>query len=279
VVAPYFSMSELNSDKWLPVNLQMLGATAEMEQEIPVFAEIVITTRLLEMESEINEIVEAYSRRQCAGYLLWVSNFPEDKQPVKTVRAYRKVVKTLSSGERPVISLYSGFLAPLCHEDGIAGFSHGPGYGEDRDIVPVGGGLPQPKYYFTPLHRRLPYHMVNLAIRRLRWTAAEFHNRVCDCDVCKDALGADMSNFRRFGRTDSTVGMDGRVYSYAAPETRMLCNSHFIRAFDIERRHTVSTPVAEVCDGLREDLSFYEPHFGEEAAHLGVWADAFSRPL
>jgi hypothetical protein len=121
--------------------------------------------------------------------------------------------------------------------------------------------------------------MVALAIRRLGWSAGEFHRQVCGCDVCRGVLEGDISNFREFGRTDTTMGADGRTYSYAAPKTRTLCNSHFIRAFEIERRRVMTRPLDEVCEALRDASETYARHFGEDASHLDVWAEAFSHAL
>jgi len=181
VIAPYFYMDTISLRQWLPTNADLVSIVVRSGQPVPVFAEIVIDKRLLEDREAIDDIVATYEPLQCNGFLIWISDFSEHAASRLTLRRFRDLVSRLGAGGRPVYNLYGGYFSALLAFDGqLSGFCHGPGYGEERNVVPVGGGIPRPKYYFTPLHRRFLHRRIELFLVQEEWTAEQFLREVCD---------------------------------------------------------------------------------------------------
>lgn len=103
--------------------------------------------------------MQSLSRDQC-GVCFYLDRWI---WPFETTNAHRSAFKALLIGltnlkMKPIMA-YGGYDAILlCHKDisyRMYGVAQSVGYGENRAVTPVGGGLPVNKYYFYPLHDRL----------------------------------------------------------------------------------------------------------------------------
>lgn len=276
VIAPYFYMNVTSFEDWLPINCSLVSIATRSHQEVPVFAEIVLDRQILEDDESIGRIVREYGALECDGFLIWISDFSEHGASRLALRGFRNLVRMLGGGERPVYNLYGGYFSALLYFDGLTGFCHGPGYGEMRNVVPVGGGIPRPKYYFTPLHNRFLHREIELLLAQEGWTAEQFLREVCDCSICRLVIDENIDNFRIFGETEVRLRDDGT--SYHIPTARAARNStlHYMHAKrrEVENVRNASDRSALIAD-LVATYRRFEPSFGPaEAGHLVTWARA-----
>ena len=104
--------------------------------------------------------------------------------------------------------MHGGYLSALLSKRGLTGFSHGVGYGESKDVVPVIGVIvPVVNYHYPPLHIRTGIAEIERALTELEiFDADDFHEKVCDCTVCKGVIAGDLKNLRQFGEFVLKVG-------------------------------------------------------------------------
>ncbi len=200
-IAPYFYMSSTTFNFWIELNKNLIDKSVELEKDLPVFGYILISKDAF-FDDELNsKLIEKYGKTKASGIMLWIESFSEHSATEAELKKYKKFVSEMSKDNRKIISLYGGYFSIMLQKYGLYGVTHGPGYGETREVTPVGGGLPKPKFYFPGLHERLSFREVLFAIRRkAKWTtAAQYYENICDCSCCKKIIGQDISNFGRYG--------------------------------------------------------------------------------
>lgn len=278
VIAPYFYLDITSYKQWIDYNIGFVNTVLELEGEIPVCCEIVISRKLLHQENILlNDIAEKYKQLKCDCFLIWINDFPESKVVEDEVVSLRRFISSITENGQPIINLYGGYLSALLSFDGLTGFCHGPGYGENRNIVPVGGGLPHPKFYFTPLHQRILADNVDFYLKKKRISVREFYSNICDCPVCRETLQNTIENFHGFNVRIKKKRVDSYPFSYASEKTKELNNSHYIQARYKEITRVKSTHKTELLDELKEAQNRYLDRFGSDwASHLSTWHDALS---
>ena len=82
----------------------------------------------------------------------------------------------------------------------MTGVAHGPEFGEYRSVVPVGGGIPIPKYYMRELHIRMMYESALRLIENMGWRsdAETYYKNVCGCKECRDVIKDDIGKLHAF---------------------------------------------------------------------------------
>lgn len=277
LIAPYFYMESGTIDKWLGLNLDLAEAAKKVAPNGEVYAEIVIDRGILDSQPEIDRITGAYvGLDRCDGFLIWISDLDEHEAGLSTLAGLKRLVASLSKTGKPVINLFGGYYSLLLTVSaGLTGVCHGPGYGEERDVVPVGGGLPVSKYYLTPVHRRLLYSQVELLVNTPVWSSAgQFHGEVCSGETCKSVLHGDLSNFYKFG--EETVTQKGRrTYSFPTTDARYLTTQHYLEAKAQEFSFVSSASHSDVLGQLREARDRYQAFMtGAQLRYLDTWTEA-----
>lgn len=281
IIPPYFYLDINSWEYWIDLNVEFVKIALMLGEKIPIFCEIVFSKALLHDEQNLlDKIAERYRALDCQGFLIWVSDFPEYRASVNEILSLRKFIKKLKDREKPIINLYGGYLSALLFFDGLTGFCHGPGYGEDRDIVPIGGGLPYPKYYFTPLHRRILTEQVEWFIKASRLSVRDFCSQVCDCEICKGTLQNSIDNFAKFGEKRYSTRTDGLPFSYATERAKELNNRHYLYAKQKEILDITSLTKQESLSKLKDAEKKYIHYFSSEGvSHLGAWHRALSQTI
>lgn len=278
-VAPYFYMDVSNFSNWLPVNLSLIKVAKDVEPESQVFGEIVIDRGILDDTEIWQAIAEAYvAIEECDGFLIWISDFSEHEASKSQLVNMRQFVEHLARKEKPVYNLYGGYYSILLYHHGLAGVCHGPGYGEDRHVVPVGGGIPRPKYYLTPIHERQLHSDVQILIDQGAWTSIEdFYREVCNSEICQTVLDGDLKNFYRFGKVEPRQRKDGVYYNVPLPETIEIMNFHYLEAKANEFAKVVSTDIVELTQQMKDAHKKYRKFMPEsQLRHLTTWAEIIS---
>lgn len=280
IIPPYFYLDVGSWPEWLDLNVEFVNTAVGLEEKAPIFCEIVFSKALLDYEDNLLKIADRYHVLNCGGFLIWVSDFAEHRASMHEIVSLRKFIRRLTKGGKPIVNLYGGYLSALLFFDGLSGFCHGPGYGEDRDIVPVGGGLPVPKYYFRPLHRRIPAEQVELFIRERQLSSRGFWSEVCNCKTCRETLRNSIDNFARFGEKIHSRRTDGLPFSYATEPAKELNNFHYLYSRQTEIENVASRTKKSLVSELRVAQKRYLPYFSSEwVSHLETWYQALSKPI
>jgi hypothetical protein len=280
VIAPYFYLDIASWEYWINPNLEFIQIALEQEREIPVFGEIVLERIILQEPKILDEIAERYNSTNSIGFFIWVSNFPEYEATTDEIISLRKFIKKLSSKNHVIINLYGGYLSALLFFDGLKGFCHGPGYGENRHILPVGGGLPNPTYYFPPLHRRIPTAQIDLFRAQSRISHLDFYSTICRCPTCAGVIQDSIENFDQFGQTAQAFRKDGKPFSYVTGEAKELNSFHYLYVRQNEILDIQNLEKEGLLTKLQDAERMYSQFFSREmVSHLMVWHEALSKVI
>ncbi len=213
IISPYFMLkkdyldSEIHS--WMGLNKECYNKTkSKADPSENVATQIVIEKELLvkpiffkEIESMFNDLSGVYT-------FLWIDDFDSFETNSKYQDGFLKLLQLFSKMDVYPIMAYGGYDAILLCNKNIThrlyGVAQSVGYGESRQITPVGGGLPVNKYYFLPLHRRLRFSDAADILRSNNYFdqsvsnaqhAADYYNHICHCNQCREVIKKDIDNF------------------------------------------------------------------------------------
>ena len=288
VVAPYFFLSHNTLADWLEINIACAGASirAASKWKIPLAVQVVLSREVLTNQNLRETLKTQYtSRTRPEVFLVWVDAFSEQRasedELVALVDLFRGLGKTA-----PVINLYGGFFSIAAARLGVieelVGVTHGLEYGEDRPILPVGGGIPTAKFYLPVLHARLAFRDAVRAVRRLNGfkSAEDFHEKVCDCRECRRVIVKDPeTEFAQYGET-RPIAFSRRgatvVREFPLPETRDRSVRHYMWSKDREYRAHISQ------EALLRELKRASSDLGgvlglDSTKHCEIWARVLSR--
>jgi len=274
IIAPYLNIDINSWKESTGLNSSFFEISANLKVDTDIYCEIVLDRVLLHKSEIVEYILESYSSLNCKGYLFWISDFPEHSTAIDEIDAIRKIVEKLSAGGREVINLYGGYLSCILSYYGLTSVCHGPGYGEERNIVPVGGGLPVPKYYFPPLHLRMKTDVIEWYLKEAKISSKKFYDEICDCPICKEVIKEDVSNFFRFGERHHSIRADGIPFSYPTERAKYLNTLHFLYARYKEIEDINVKDKQEILNNLEISRNKYIPYFGPDCNHLKIWHDA-----
>ena len=174
--------------------------------------------------------------------------------------------------------MHGGLFSLLLSKHGVSGVSHGTGYGEQKDVVPViGQSTPMVRYYLPPLARRLGVPQIERAFDSLGiHTAEDFYERVCDCAVCKGVVSTSLDEFSAFG--DMHFSRPSSKRRAQTPAAAKRCRFHFLLARLRERDEIRATDLEALLERLRNAAHTWgaEPSLRGEALHLARWIEALA---
>ena len=277
VMAPYFYMSSTTFNFWIELNRTFIDRSVEIEKELPVFGYILISEDAFFDDEVRQQLTESYKNTKASGIMLWIESFSEHAATEAELKKYKSFVSEMSQNDKKIITLYGGYFSITLQKYGLYGVTHGPGYGESREVTPVGGGLPKPKFYFPSLYERLSFREVMFAIRQIAkfTTAEQYYENVCDCTCCKKIIGKDISNFSKYGESKSGVRKDGIAFEYQTTQARILNTAHYLFRKDKEFKDVERKSIQEIREELEGDVKRYKKYFGiEGVGHLYNWSKA-----
>ena len=156
VIAPYFYLHDYDYDEWLNLNMKCIESSISIMKgnSIGLAAELVLSQETLLDEKKMKVIINAYNSINVDKIFLWIDSFSEHETSINSLFHYKSFLKNIN---KPVINLHGDFSL-LLRKTGVClnliGVTHGLGYGEERSVVPVGGGVPTARL-LPPLHKRL----------------------------------------------------------------------------------------------------------------------------
>jgi hypothetical protein len=280
VFAPYFYVPYRESGwrKWLELNLNLATAFAEVDGELEKHAVICIDQSVLDDGAEFLGICESFLGTDVPAFWFWLSALTEEKISDSRLKTLIEAVTMFADADRKLYNMHGGYLTALLSKKGFTGFSHGVGYGEGKDVVPVVGVVvPTVNYHYPPLHIRTSILEVERALSELGISDADdFHEKVCDCTVCKGVLAGDLRNVRQFGEFILKIGNQRESQT---PDSAKKCRLHFLLARRKEIDHVADFTAAELKQELKSIAAEYAALPGyltlqAKGRHLSTWARA-----
>ena len=283
LVAPYFYMTSGTLSQWLAVNIACARDSEEYarNQNLPLAVQIVISRDLLE-DRKLRPLVAEYenSRVRPAAFLIWVDSFSELTASEDELRSFVKLLRQLGL-LAPVVNLYGSFFSVALSRcelvKPLVGVCHGLEYGEDRGVLPVGGGIPVAKYYLPALHARLRFREAEPAVRALGGlrSVSDFLDIICDCSECKRVIGTNPeADFAEYLMTRVKRSFqDGQIIEreYPLPETKEHCVRHYMWCKAREYGDAISRDL--LVKELRQTENKLSRVSGlQTVSHCGVWA-------
>lgn len=143
ILAPYFVAE---SDAWWDVSRRLYAATAAAATRLPVVP-IVATEKPEELAGRAADL-------DVARLGVWASGLDELKASVPSLLAYAENIRAVSAQRKRIFALYGGYFSIILCSRGLSGFSHGIGYGDNREWRELPqSGPPAPRYYLPFAHR------------------------------------------------------------------------------------------------------------------------------
>ena len=222
LIAPYFMLkadyTSVESQEYLKLNknASLKFYNKFYSKGYPIASQLVMEKEVLgsigdDSSTFLQELVKNYEETQAEYIFVWIDDFSPITSDVSISRAFSILIKALNKiGKKPIMA-YGGYDSILlCNKDSktrLYGVAQSVGYGEKRQITPVGGGLPVNKFYFPLTHQRLKSEDTNLVLFNMdlfntkissKDRALSFYKRVCDCNQCKEILKNDFDNFLQY---------------------------------------------------------------------------------
>ncbi len=269
--APYF-VNDYRQD-WLPINMRSLEL-AEAEPGPEVAAILAYDTRRADHEYLLSTAM-AYGNAQSHTVFVWASNLDEHRSDMTPLRDYATLVRQLASqGQRP-IAAYGGFFGMLLSFRGMAGITHGVGYGDRRDLEPVvGGGLPPATFYVRAV--RDAVSVGDLTFLAADLSEADFRRWICTCTICDGLLsrGGVAGLIAALTETDDHVSEKGNLVSIATPRVYQLTRFHYLLNRSEEVRWVGSSDLQTIALELRAGQDWAAERLGRAAVgHIERWLD------
>ncbi len=278
LVAPYFYSA--HDSTWQEVNGRLIQESSELADGLPLWAVICMDALVLDDEEVVDEVAAFYAQLPCTGIGLWLTDLEESSATATQLRGVRRLVAKLAeSGKQEIVSLYGGYFSALLRFDGLTGLSHGVGYGERRDVVPVvGGGLPPAKYYLPPIHERI--YLEELLRLASGLDAQQFLDEICGCSICSGLIGVSLEHLLdEYSRTVRKP-FRGGYRDYADPIVYKYTRFHFLHNRHLELASLDGRPLDDAVAQLDQARDDFGARLStNQVQFLTSWAKALSTSI
>lgn len=281
VIAPYFYLSKHQWQDWLKITVSCYTRMQGLVKETPTYLNLVISRDALDND---DAIVQAISSVKPEGILLWIDSHVEEELRISEVTKYIEFLQKLKKITGTLYNSHGGYLSILlCHPElggYLDGVAHSMNYGEHRNVVPVGGGLPMARFYLRPVHSRLRWGDAASIVQPRDWldSVERYREKICSCHQCQELFSDKHSAenvFGLYGKDNpvTIVRRNGTMVrlNYPTKEAKQAATRHYLynkaREFDDIRSKECGELLQELdttCRELAEDA-------GEAVAHLRTW--------
>jgi hypothetical protein len=261
LVAPYFSF-ESRDDAWYKITLK-LAEEARKQSKESLFVPICFSKELLLQEHMFTRICDDFKGYD--GYLVWASDFDDDKDAFEYLIGLGRFVRILAKTKKPIYFMYGGMFVPiLCRVLGIeSGYCRGICYGESKDVdagAASGGGAPV-RYYYGKTYSKLPE-----SVARAFFT--DNPRELCKCKICSAIWKRALS-----------LPENKRVAYFFDNLDYMSARRHFMELHAHQIREVTNLPERQVIASLVRNIE-HTKHFGPYNVtnqHLARWHSALQK--
>lgn len=274
--APYFFIDPLQAEAGFSLFSRCAASAVEIGSDIPIHAVLCTDVSMLDKPELLSDAASRIKDSGVVGVWLWFSRFYEEQAELQLLISLRKFVEDLRQ-KVSVYNMHGGYFSLALSRFGLNGVSHGIGYGEQKDVVPViGQSTPTVRYYLPDLRRRLSVPQIERALKAIGVVSAEsFFDKVCGCAICRGVIRTDVKQFSAFGDLHYSTAHSKRLAQTPAAARR--CRFHFLLNRIRERDHVASQSpiqIANELDAAREKWS-QQPTISGVADHLPRWEAIF----
>ena len=250
VFAPYFYIGPDRSEDGVAMLADCAASAVSASNGIPVHAVLCTDVSMLDSEQFLDTTARRIRDSGVAGVWFWFSRFYEEKARRQQLVQLRAFVENLREKVR-VYNMHGGYFSLALSRFGLNGVSHGIGYGEQKDVIPViGQSTPTVRYYLPDLRRRLSVPLIERTLTGIGvGTAAEFYDQVCGCAICRGVIQDDIKQFSAFGDLHYSTEHSRRMAQTPAAARR--CRFHFLLNRLRERAEVASRSAVDIADDLR----------------------------
>lgn len=207
------------------------------------------------LSQRLDDILDALLESQLKHVFFWIPAHREEQATDSSLHDLADLVVRLSGNGVGAVNLYAGGFSTALLKFGLEGIVNGPGYGMDRDVQPVKGGMPQAKYYVPQCHSRKDINDTLEIVSR--WPEARsrdgFLETVCNCPICRDGIQHGWSDIVvYYGEAVRARNGDSEKY---VPSGRALerCSYHFVFARLMEYLRVCQSDRDSVVAQLHQD--------------------------
>jgi len=275
VFAPYFYIEPTHTETWLDTNVALMTTSAALGLDVPVHAIVCAAAVHLANPKFRERVVKAAKTSGVGGVWLWFSGFFEERADEVSLRNYATLVEDLAE-HTTVYALHGGYYSMALWHKGMQGISHGIGYGEQKDVVPViGQSTPTVRYYLPSVARRLGVPEIERALSGMGIKSPEdFHKKVCSCAVCVGVVSESIEEFAAFGDMHLSHPMSQRKAQTPAAAKR--CRYHFLLSRIRERDEMPRKSIQDIRADLAATATTWgmQPSLASSCDHLPRWSRA-----
>jgi|GEM_PF-881336 len=284
IIAPYFYIEPSEEASWIDINLRMMKETVSLDPDLPVHGVLCLDHSILLEREKIDKIAQNILQTGIKGIWLWISKLNEDEltgdkeinvestDKCMKLSAVRYLVETLSN-QIEVYNMHGGFFSLVLSKFGMKGISHGVGYGEQKDVVPViGQAIPIVRYYLPNIHRRLGVPDIERCFHSLGIREPnDFYEQICDCAICRGVVNSSVRQFRLFG--EMKPPKSGKQRSTQTPDAARRCRFHFLLTRIRERDWVKKVTLQQIVDSLNSSNQKWgnQPTVQRYCPHLKAW--------
>ena len=293
LIAPYFMLkneySADDTESWLGANKELLSIFSSKHSDPnEIAAQFEIDKKILLRKELCTLVSNTYAENNCKYVFIWIDDFnsfsakrEERKAFYNLLAAFREV------GKKPIMA-YGGYDSILlCHKEiknRLYGVAQSIGYGEQREITPVGGGLPVNKYYFYPLHQRLKFSDAAQILQKCGYfnedvayqlRTADYYKYICNCDECHQVINTDINNFNHYNEsTPFTFKNSGVMRNRPTTDATFIAAKHFLWCKINEWNSIANYPLSEIINELLRNIETYNPNSEDS---MKEWCELYGK--
>ncbi len=290
IIAPYFRLkneySNIETEEWLSINRSSLELFTNKYRmsNFPIAAQLLIDKNAL-CNLDFNLLQKQYNLPNYDYVFIWIDNFSPLTANKNEQLAFKALMQVFKNLNKRIIMAYGGFDSILlCHKElptRLYGVAQSVGYGESRNITPVGGGLPVNKYYFYPTHERLVFGDVSNILSSNGFfggdrgqAAMRFYDEICDCEQCKQIIKNDINNFNRYNESVPYAWKDDIKRNRPTTEASFIATRHFMCCKQKEWEEIENSTLENCVSRFLSNIEKYsEDHIAKIKRFLKTYVD------
>jgi len=276
IFPPYFL---IRSKGWFDLFISLSKTTANMKPGPPVYSVLCADYEKLIDKSFISRVTEEIPKTGVNGVWLWFSNFDEWVVQGEYLRAFKSLVEQLSKKGLEVYNRHGGYFSLALNKFGMKGISHGVGYGEKKDVLQIKGPPKAPvvNYYLPDMYKRFGVPDIETCLRALGITTpTDFHDKICNCVVCKGVINNSMLDFQQFGDKHFATPESKRKVQTSAAAKR--CRFHFFVNRIIEKDFIAENDLATIIQKISDAQEKWKEQLPitNSSKHIARWKAVLS---
>jgi hypothetical protein len=277
IYAPYFYCETKQAGRWLDLVVDLASTTVSLKLPSPVHAVICVDQSFLSDPAFLKRIKSEIPDSGVTGVWLWFSRFYEDKAEIKELEAFRSLVESLNKSVK-VYNMHGGYFSLALSRFGMSGISHGVGYGEQKDVLPViGQSAPTVRYYLPGTYKKFGVPDIELCFNQLGIsTPNDFHKKICNCVICKGVVRSSLSEYSAFG--EMHYSREESLKRTQTPSAAKRSRFHFLLTRIREREELKNQSSSDIVASLEKSQQIWgsQRSLKKDLQHLRYWKDALS---